>query len=1332
MTFRVLPHLFFPLLWSASVLATQIDITIPGASSGFPYGGAVTALPNGNFVVVESDFNVPGGAENVGAVRLFSVNGTLISTLTGSTQDDEVGSGGVKVLANGNFLVLSPGWDNGGAVDAGAVTWCSAVTGVEGEVSSANSLVGSSTEDWVGDESPLSDEYPVVLLDNGNYVVNTPYWANGSQRNAGAVTWGDGATGVSGEISAANSLVGVAAFDFVGGGGVTVLTNGHYVVASPNWNRSFYSGVGAVTWADKGTGVKGEVSITNSLVGRYVGDQVGGPSGDSNAVVPLSNGDYVVCSPSAHNTESTQQFNPNFCGAVTWCNGATGRVGEISSAASLMGYWSNAMVGSGGVKELTNGAVVVISERWNNGGSATELGAVTWCPNAAAMTGFVSAANSLVGGTADDRVGYDGVTVLTNGNYVVGSTYWDNGSVEDAGAATWGSGTTGVVGVVSAANSLVGSSLQDRVGEGVAALTNGNAVVWASSWDDGAVENVGAVTWMNGTTGLIGPVTTANSLAGNAKDNRVGHGGVEVLSNGNYVVLSRYWNNGGAAETGAVTWCDGSVGRLGSVTTANSLYNVGTFVSVTPLKGNGNYLVRYSNWSNGKGFAAWGNGNGGLKGAVGAANALVGQTDHDMVGFEAVTLANGNYVVVSSQWMNPNGSNGPATFAGAVTWGNGTSGVKGTISATNSLVGMTEGDLVGSSRVVELKDGNYLVLSSQWDNPAGTATAKVDAGAATWCSGTTGRKGVITPTNSLVGDGRVMLGNWNTNVLPDGGYMLRSYGVEVYPSSKTATYATSLGLAGGQSVGAIGLANTVVDQITAFQVPNVNPHTFSYDAGRQRLLVGRYGVKKITLLQAKLPAPSVTASSASLPILATTLAIRGKNFAPLAEDNVVTFNNGTTGVVTAATPTELSVSGLSGLKLGTLTAVVKVRGVSSGKAVQVAKVVPEVTLSTAALGAGATSLVIQGGGFSTTLSKNVVTLSGGATATVTAATQTTLTVAVSGLSRGALSAVVKVSGISSGAAVQVATVVPEVLERTAHIGLTDTTVVIYGAGFSPILAENVVSLGGGVTGVVTAATSTSLTVGSLSGLSEGPLTAEVTTAGLGSGAPVQVATVISAASGAIRFASATYVVTQGTVSVELTLEHIGSTTATGVTIQTDDGTASALPYFKEALAGTDYVDLTGPATTVNFALGEATKTVTLTLMPKTGATIPNKRFTATLSEPVAGASLGDVTQTTIEILATDSTKPTVIITSPAANANVAEGGTVEMKGTATDGKGVAMVQMSLNGGTFSDLAITSAGGLKVAFTAPITPAPGVNQLAVRSIDMRGNMSTVVTRSFNYN
>ena len=54
------------------------------------------------------------------------------------------------------------------------------------------------------------------------------------------MTWGNGNTGITGTVSAANSLVGSNPVDQVGSingrNGVTPLTNGNYVVDSPGWN----------------------------------------------------------------------------------------------------------------------------------------------------------------------------------------------------------------------------------------------------------------------------------------------------------------------------------------------------------------------------------------------------------------------------------------------------------------------------------------------------------------------------------------------------------------------------------------------------------------------------------------------------------------------------------------------------------------------------------------------------------------------------------------------------------------------------------------------------------------------------------------------------------------------------------------------------------------------------------------------------------------------------------------------------------------------------------------------------------------------------------------
>jgi hypothetical protein len=144
-----------------------------------------------------------------------------------------------------------------------------------------------------------------------------------------------------------------------------------------------------------------------------------------------------------------------------------------------------------------------------------DAGAVTWGDGANGTTGVVSAANSLVGSSAGDLDGYEGVVALANGNYVVLSSYWDNGGVVDAGAVTWGDGANGTTGVVSAANSLVGGSTDDVVGSwGVTALDNGSYVVISPWWDNAGMMDAGAVSWGDGNYPATGLITADNSVRG--------------------------------------------------------------------------------------------------------------------------------------------------------------------------------------------------------------------------------------------------------------------------------------------------------------------------------------------------------------------------------------------------------------------------------------------------------------------------------------------------------------------------------------------------------------------------------------------------------------------------------------------------------------------------------------------------------------------------------------------------------------------------------------------------------------------------------------------------
>ncbi|MBK8304877.1 MAG: hypothetical protein IPK98_16350 [Chloracidobacterium sp.] len=208
-------------------------------------------------------------------------------------------------------------------------------------------------------------------------------------------------------------------------------------------------------------------------------------------------------------------------------------------------------------------------------------GAGTWCSSVAGCPPTIAAANSLVGTTAGDNVGNEGITVLPNGNYVVRSSLWDNGGATNAGAVTWCGGTGATVGAISPTNSIVGTRSGDIIGDGgITVLTNGNYVVSSVSWDNGATENVGAVTWGNGAIGIAGEISSSNSLIGPQASDQVGNGGVTALTNGNYVVKSRNWSNAGVASAGAVTLGNGTGGSRFS---ANSL--IGTHSDLVATAG---------------------------------------------------------------------------------------------------------------------------------------------------------------------------------------------------------------------------------------------------------------------------------------------------------------------------------------------------------------------------------------------------------------------------------------------------------------------------------------------------------------------------------------------------------------------------------------------------------------------------------------------------------------------------------------------------------------------------------------------------------------------------
>ncbi|MFM7674730.1 MAG: CHAT domain-containing protein [Synechococcus sp.] len=797
----------------AAVSAEQVgyrvtDLVDPNPQTNDGFGRSVLVLPNGNIVALDPlDDLDPLAAFDTGGVYLFDGStGQLLSFLLGSTTGDSVGSNGaISLGSNGNYLILNPSWDAGTATDAGAVTWVNGTTGLladgstGGVLNSANSLVGSTADDTVGVSFGGFGYTAVYVLPSGNYVVSSSRWDSlDGVIDVGAVTWGDGSLGITGTINSVNSLIGALPSDEVGSDGVTVLSNGNYVINSQYWNLSTsISFAGAVTWADGSVGISGVVSSVNSLVGNAHNDIVGWAVGST--VIPLENGNFLVASP-------FWDGGATDVGAVTWVDGSNGRTldgnagGFIDSTNSLVGSSSFDRIGTS-VVTLANGNAVVVSPGASIGG-AVAVGAVTWIDAAVGLAGIVSEVNSLVGSSDFDQVGSNGVTPLAQGNYVVRSEFWDNPDTIafDAGAVTWGDGKAGIAGAVSSLNSLVGTTSNDVVGlYDIAALSNGNYVVVSSDWDNpvALADNAGAVTWGDGSVGVKGSISTANSLIGTAGD-RIGAWGIGTfnssyeaieLTNGNYVVISSEWSGDGSGipspSYGAVTWVNGATGKLSTGDLGGVLSSTNSLVGSSPNDwlGNqgivaletGNYVVVSPNWdlnsfTSDAGAVTWGDGvTGQTTGIVGTSNSLTGSSPNDQLGLGGVVaLSSGNYVVVTPDWdLNSFTSN-----AGAVTWGDGVTGqTTGIVGTLNSLTGSSFNDRVGSGGVVELTSGSYVVVSPAWNLNSFTS----NVGAVTWSSGLEGVIGVVSTLHSLTGStawDQVGLGS--VQALPDGNAVVSS------------------------------------------------------------------------------------------------------------------------------------------------------------------------------------------------------------------------------------------------------------------------------------------------------------------------------------------------------------------------------------------------------------------------------------------------------------------------------------------------------------------------------------------------------------------------------
>jgi len=298
----------------------QIGNPIIGGAGEFLGSRGVTVLANNNYVISNA-FSEENGIVEAGFVTLVSgVSGNTIgSPIVGDAPNDNLGGGGITVLPNNYYVILSFNDDDGGNVDVGSIKVVNGGTGVE--ISSA--ALGSSGDDF-------SRFGNVTSLTNGNFVLALPAADSGGIQNAGIVSLFDGLTG----NQIGSSITGDDAQDAIGSVDVIALSNGNYLVESSNLVAGGGPSTFSLMLVDGSTG--NLIDATNT--------------GFSWLAVALPNSNYVVPFSNANVNGKVSS------GMVKLFDGNTG----VQIGSSAVGDEGDSL-GSGGLAALANNKVAILS-----------------------------------------------------------------------------------------------------------------------------------------------------------------------------------------------------------------------------------------------------------------------------------------------------------------------------------------------------------------------------------------------------------------------------------------------------------------------------------------------------------------------------------------------------------------------------------------------------------------------------------------------------------------------------------------------------------------------------------------------------------------------------------------------------------------------------------------------------------------------------------------------------------------------------------------------------------------------------------------------------------
>ncbi len=792
--------------------------SLVGASAGDQVGLNVSTLSGSaaNYVVTSPNWSYDAGGSllsNAGALTLIG-NSDLTgfvgagNSLVGTHANDFIGNSIVNYGSYGFILSTAPGWDGG----KGAITRIDLASPVVGEVSSVNSLVGTLSTDQVGSRIIGNLGYGYLLSvasDWGGgkgavtFIPGSGTAAVGQVSAANSLVGGTTLDHIGGSIAYEST----AFYSYTGvqsGTGVELLGSGHYLVRAPDWDNAR----GLVAWGSKTTGVSGELSVANApnlaLVGAMSAGAVAGYTGDKLGarVATHYDGSYMVFTPT-WNVDK---------GAITWGATGTGVKGNVDSSNSLYGTTlSNFGANLVNISNTYYGdTFLALAPNWDDGkGAFTVINR-----QAPSSLGAVSAANSVVGSVAGDYFGCASACSPTGGTLVspqdLGGNWWavsnpnwsnstgaitfiyaGSGSPDNAAAAKTPSGTLGAGSGTNlslvGSHSIDGEFAGDRYGLSGQVMPrqnyystssdgSGQVAVVNSDWAYGR----GAITMLNlnRMTGSV-QVSSSNSLVGTTPDTYVS--GTLQSAAGDHIGESTFWSNdkdrlimvasnwnGNRGAVAVTDWSElgnppyafGNVGQVSATTAFTGEFSgdligssdSGNWGMVKDLD-NGKLLIVSTNWDSGRGAATVLDLNA-VAGTVtsgAGGNSMVGENNYDFFGEGAtakhVATVGSHLVLASPEWKGG---------YGALTWINMASPGGTVSSSTNSLVGSSSSDHVGSDGIIgygtprnyaygEFTGSDYLnvtlALSSGWGNQKGAITLLTD----------TPKTGTLSSSNSFVG-----------------------------------------------------------------------------------------------------------------------------------------------------------------------------------------------------------------------------------------------------------------------------------------------------------------------------------------------------------------------------------------------------------------------------------------------------------------------------------------------------------------------------------------------------------------------------------------------------